>query len=92
MLNRTTEVNRKRWTKARVGAQLTRNSDGSLRDKPELWMPTKRPLFIPPDGQDHARPLVVLEADDPDDLFVLMLNRTSVDGWFRGMTKRLVEL
>ena len=49
-------------------------------------------LSIPPDGQDHARPLVMLEADDPDDLFVLILNSTSIDGSYRGMTKRLVEL
>lgn len=81
-----------RWTKARVGSQLTRNRDGSDRDKPELWLPPKMQLMIPPDGQEHARPFVMLEAAEPDNLFVLILNGTSIDGRFQGKTKRLVEL
>lgn len=80
------------WKRARFGSHLTLNRDGSPREKMDLWMPPKMQILIPPDDREHARPFVLLEAENPDDLFVIVLNEMSIDGEYRGQTKRLVEL
>ena len=80
------------WTRARFGSVLTVNRDGSPKEAPTLWTPPKMQILIPPSGQDHARPFVLLEGRSPEDVFTLILHEDHVDGMVRGQTRRLVEL
>ncbi len=53
---------------------MTRNSNGKAKDEPFFWGASK-PCSIPKekDHLDHGRPLVVIEASDPDDSVVLVV-------------------
>ncbi len=80
------------WKRAKFGSVLTQNRDGSTKPEPSLWMPPKMQILIPPDGQDHARPFIILEGHTPEQMFRLVLHESAIDGTFQGKTKRLVEL
>ena len=79
------------WANMTVGSMLTKNRDGTLKAEPSLWLPPGKPMFIPDCKHDHARPLVLLTADDPKDTFSLIVYRDQLIGRFRGQEKTLVD-
>lgn len=79
------------WTHAQPGAMMTKDINGTPKARPTLWLPKDRRLFIPDTDQDHARPFVLLQSDDPEQTFSLILHQTQILGEFRGKRKVLVE-
>lgn len=80
------------WTHAQPGAMMTKNTNGSSKANPTLWLPGNRRLFIPDAKQVHARPLVLLQGDNPDLTFIMTLHRNQILGEFQGRRKVMVEL
>lgn len=80
------------WINAQIGSVLTKNRDGSDKPKPKFWMPPGKPIYIPEGTQNHARPVMIMNAEDPKQSLTLTLYRNQLVGHFQGDRKVLVEL
>ena len=80
------------WTKAKFGSNLLLNRDGSDRDNPSVWMPTKMQILIPPTGQDHARPFVEFESPDPDEIVRMIFHSDRLELERFGVVKEVFRL
>lgn len=80
------------WTHAFLAAAMTRNRDGTDKKEPFFWHPKDGKVFVPPDGDNHARPVITVEGADPDDTFVLTVHQNRIEGRFRGQKHVLVRL
>ncbi len=54
------------YSKVEFGALMLQNKDGSFKKSPDIFRPMNREptLKIPPEGNEHARPLIRLTSDD----------------------------
>ena len=80
------------WDSARFGAILTRNKDNTEKAAPKFWTPERAIFAIPPEGSDHARPFLMLQSENQDDVVAMKIYQHEIVAQVRGRNIKLLDL
>ena len=81
------------FRKAQIKIAMMKEKNGLKKLNPFFWKAAK-PIYIPEEnsGEDHGRPIIILNGDEPEQKMILVLFRDRLVAQYPDRSERTLQL